>query len=116
MDRFKAAPKFVAKTDRFMAFTVYDKGLRPNFCVHNHHILSNILGHIEKYQDAQLIISCFLKLEALKGSCPFARQEHAHKDQGEYMHKIKRACHNKKSAQSNLPLLTVPISQIFQST
>lgn len=66
MDRFKAALKLVVSPDQLMAHMAFVKGLMHDLIICNHRILENlVISRIERYQDAQPIIFCFLNLETL---------------------------------------------------
>lgn len=76
MDRFEVTLKFVANPDQFMIYTAFIKRLMHDHAVRNHLILNYlVVRHIEKYQDAQLIIFCFMKLKVLKRSCLYVEQD-----------------------------------------
>lgn len=76
VDWFKVALKLVVNPNQFIAYRVFIKGLMHNLIIYNKLSLSNlVVGRIEKYLFAQPIISRFLKLEAMKDSCPFSNQE-----------------------------------------
>lgn len=119
VDRFEATLKFVANPDQFMAYTAFVMGLIHGYVARNHHILHNLaVKRIEKYKDAQPLISCFLKLKASKRSYPSTGQVHACKESDDFTREAKHMLQNKKLASSepNLPLLIAQISQIHQST
>lgn len=71
MDRFEAALKFVANPDQFLTYTTFMRRLMHDPTACNHSMLNNlVVGCIKRYRDAQPIISCFLKLVALKRFFP----------------------------------------------
>lgn len=84
--------------------------------MHNQPMISNlVIGRIEKYQDAQHIICCFLKLDAIRENSSFSNHEQAQKEdnrENNWPH------HDKATIlfEPNWSLLTAPISQIYQST
>lgn len=78
-----------------MAYTAFIKRLIHDAAMRNYPILSNlVIGRIEKYQDAQPIISCFLKLELLWEN--LAKNEQT-KEVDTYAWESMWARHNKKA-------------------
>lgn len=101
-----------------MVYTTSAKRLMHDPAACNHLILSNlVIARINKYQDAQSNISCFLRQEIPRRSCanPPANQNPTHKEESNCTQETK---HDKKHVpiKPALPLLRALISQICQTT
>lgn len=112
----------ISNLNQFTTYTTFLKGLMHYQAAHDHPILNNLaIYFIYKYRDARPIISRFLKLEALKGSCasPFSSEEPTPKEYNKYTQETERARHERNTFLWNwlcCVLLHASISQMNQAT